>query len=89
MAIAHTRHPYITQIKDICGGSPIIIGTRTPVRSIVLYYKTGMSPEEIIEGLPHLTLAQVFDALSYYHDHQEEIEEDIALQSRLDKKQGK
>jgi hypothetical protein len=24
-------------------------------------------------GLPHLTLAQVFDALSYYSDHQDEI----------------
>jgi hypothetical protein len=23
--------------------------------------------------MPHLTLAQVFDALSYYSDHQEEI----------------
>ena len=23
--------------------------------------------------MPHLTLAQVFDALSYYRDHQEEI----------------
>ncbi|MBN3891732.1 MAG: DUF433 domain-containing protein [Nostoc sp. JL31] len=33
----------------------------------------GVSPEEIPQGLPHLTLAQVFDALSYYSDHQDEI----------------
>jgi len=33
-----------------------------------------LSPEEIVIHLPHLTLAQVFDALSYYSDHQEEID---------------
>ena len=33
----------------------------------------GVAAEEIPNGLPHLTLAQVFDALSYYSDHQEEI----------------
>jgi uncharacterized protein (DUF433 family) len=33
----------------------------------------GVAAEEIPSALPHLTLAQVFDALSYYSDHQEEI----------------
>ena len=53
------------------------MGTRTTVRSIVGYYKLGMDVEEIMEGMPHLTAAQIYDALSYYHDHQEEIEKDI------------
>ncbi|MEH2292124.1 DUF433 domain-containing protein [Nostoc sp.] len=34
-------------------------------------------PEEILNHLPHLTLAQVFDALSFYLDHQAEINEYI------------
>jgi uncharacterized protein (DUF433 family) len=34
-------------------------------------------PEEIPQHLPHLTLAQVFDALSYCSDHQAEINEYI------------
>ena len=33
--------------------------------------------EEILTHLPHLTLAQVFDALSFYLDHQPEINEYI------------
>jgi hypothetical protein len=37
-----------------------------------------MDVDDILAGLPHLTPAQVFDALSYYHDHQAEIEADIA-----------
>lgn len=73
-----TSHPHITRDPDICGGRPIIRDTRILVQTIVGYYKLGMTVDEILAGLPHLTAAQVFDALSYYHDHQAEIEADIA-----------
>ena len=72
-----TEYRYITRVPGICGGRPIIKGTRTPVKAIVGYYKMGLSVEEILEGLPHLTPAQVYEVLSYYHDHQSEIEQDI------------
>lgn len=72
-----TDHPHITRVTGVCGGRPIIRGTRTPVQIIVGYYKLGMSIDEIVGSLPHLNPAQVFDALSYYHDHQTEIEADI------------
>ena len=68
-----TEHCYIVTDDQILSGEPIIKGTRTPVRAIVEMWRMGMSPEEIPTHLPHLTLAQVFDALSYYSDHQEEI----------------
>jgi uncharacterized protein (DUF433 family) len=74
-----TEHPYIEQVPDILSGEPIIKGTRTPVRAIVEHWKFGDSPEEIARQLPHLRLAQIFDALSYYDDHREEIERYIAL----------
>ena len=72
-----TEYRYITRVPGVCGGRPIIKGTRTPVKAIIGYYKLGLSVEEILEGLPHLTPAQVYEALSYYHDHQAEIERDI------------
>ncbi|HBY93750.1 MAG TPA: DUF433 domain-containing protein [Chloroflexi bacterium] len=81
-AIAGYR--YITSVPEISGGRPIIRGTRTPVKTIVGYYKMGLSVEEILEGLPHLTPAQVYEALSYYHDHQAEIERDIE-ESRVER----
>lgn len=68
-----TTYEYITRREDVLGGEPIIEGTRTPVRSIVEEWRQGMPPEEIPEGLPHLTLAHVFAALAYYSDHQDEI----------------
>lgn len=70
-------HPYISQQEGIQGGQPIITGTRTMVRSIVIYYKMGDTPEEIQQKLPHITLAQIYDALSYYYDFREEIDRDI------------
>jgi len=73
-----TQHRYIVSDDEILGGEPIIRGTRTPVRAIVEIWRMGTPPEEIPNHLPHLTLAQVFDALSYYSDHQAEINESIA-----------
>ena len=74
-----TEHPHITQVEGILGGEPIIKGTRTPVRAVVEHWKFGDSPEEIARKLPHLRLAHIFDALSYYDDHRDEIERYIAL----------
>ena len=68
-----TRHRYIVQDNQILGGEPIIEGTRTPVRAVVELWRQGIAPEDIPNRLPHLSLAQMFDALSYYSDHQQEI----------------
>ncbi len=72
-----TAHAYIVTDDQILSGEPIIRGTRTPVRAIVELWRLGTAPEEVPRRLPHLTLAQVFDALSYYSDHQEEINRHI------------
>ncbi|MGL5079756.1 MAG: DUF433 domain-containing protein [Waterburya sp.] len=68
---------YVTRNPEILSGEPIITGTRTSVRAIVGLWRMGIMPEEIISHLPHLTLAQVFDALSFYLDNQAEINEYI------------
>jgi uncharacterized protein (DUF433 family) len=68
---------YVTRNPDILQGEPIITGTRTSVRAIVESWRLGIRPEEIPMHLPHLTLAQVFDALSFYLDNQPEINEYI------------
>ncbi len=67
-------HPYVAQVKGVCGGEPVIRGTRVAVRVIAQNWRAGLSPEEIQAEYPHLTLAQVFDALSYAEDHPEKID---------------
>jgi uncharacterized protein (DUF433 family) len=75
--IEATEQHYIVRNAKILSGEPIIQGTRTPVRAIVELWRLGVPPEEIPIRLPHLTMAQVFAALSYYSDHQAEIHEYI------------
>jgi uncharacterized protein (DUF433 family) len=73
-----TAHLYIVTDNQILNGEPIIKDTRTPVRAIVEIWRQGVPPEAIPNHLPHVTLAQVFDALSYYSDNQDEINQHIA-----------
>jgi uncharacterized protein (DUF433 family) len=73
-----TEHCYIVTDEQILSGEPIIKGTRTSVRAIVVIWRLGILPEEMPSHLPPVTLAQVFDALSYYSDHQAEIDQHIA-----------
>jgi uncharacterized protein (DUF433 family) len=71
----------IVRSDDIRGGRPRIAGTGITVRRIVGWYKQGLTPEEIIAEVPHLSLAQVYAALTYYHANREEIEVDIAAEA--------
>lgn len=71
--VIQTEHPYVVQDEGILSGEPIIKGTRTPVRAVVELWRMGCAPEEICRDLPHLSPAAVFDALSYFSDHQAEI----------------
>ena len=75
--VTATDHCHIVRVDGILRGEPVIKGTRTPVRAIVETWRMGVRPEDIPQCLPHLTLAQIFDALSYYADHPSEIEEYI------------
>jgi hypothetical protein len=52
---------------------------QTPVRAIVELWRIGILPGEIPMHLPHIALAQVFDALSYYTEHQEEVNRYIEI----------
>ncbi len=54
---------------------PIIRDTRISVRHIVERVRAGQSVEDILAVLPHLTAAQIYDALSYYHHHQPEMDQ--------------
>jgi uncharacterized protein (DUF433 family) len=59
-----------------------IAGSRIKVIHLVMEkMANGWSPEEFQIQFPHLTLAQIYAAFAYYHDHKAnldaQIEEDI------------
>jgi uncharacterized protein (DUF433 family) len=68
----------IEQTPGTCGGKPRIAGTRIKVSLVaMLTERNRMTPDEIVEAYPHLTLAQVHAALAYYWEHRDEIELEI------------
>jgi uncharacterized protein (DUF433 family) len=67
---------------DVCGGRLRIDGTRITVNQIVVLYKQGYNAEDIADQYPHLTLAQVYTALAYYHANRAELEADLAAESK-------
>lgn len=87
MSSVSTEHIEIT--PGVCGGKPRIAGRRITVQDVAMWHeRAGMSPDEIAATYK-LSLADVYAALAYYHDHREEIrermraDEDFAESCRL------
>ncbi|MBE2234625.1 MAG: DUF433 domain-containing protein [Anaerolinea sp.] len=78
-----TDHPHIVRFQGVCGGRPIIEGTRISVKTVVGWVRLGMSLNEIVEQYPFIAADQVSDALAYYQDHPEEIEAEFAEEQRI------
>jgi uncharacterized protein (DUF433 family) len=78
MTSISTEH--IAKTTGICGGRACIAGHRIRVMDIVVQHDHfKYSPEQIVaEVYPSITLADVYAALAYYHDHREEIAADFA-----------
>lgn len=78
MAFAAPKYEHIILNKD---NQPIIRGTKFKVVDIALgKIAYGWSPEEIQYQYPQLTLGQVYSALAYYSDRQEDFEREIENQ---------
>jgi uncharacterized protein (DUF433 family) len=58
------------------------VTVRTVVIATLLH---GQSPEQLLQHYPHLSLAAIHDALSYYYDHREAIDREIAEHEALDR----
>ncbi len=67
----------VTRSPDIANDHPVITGTGTSVRRVVVLYKQGANVEEIARQMSHLSLSQVYAILTYYHANRDEIEADL------------
>ena len=79
--VSHPRHvpdpayPNIVRVEGVQGGEPMVRDKYVPVSTVVALVQCGQTPEEIVDDYDEqLTLANVYSALSYYYDHQEEID---------------
>lgn len=69
------------EIVQGAGGPKVrIAGTRVRVMDVAIWHeKMGMSPDEIVDSFPTVTLADVYAALAYYWDNRDEIERAIEV----------
>ena len=73
MAVVATRNIYVDE-----RGVPWIEGTGIKVKEVVIEKMVwGVTPEEMVADHPHWTLGQIHAALSYYYDHQAEVDAQI------------
>jgi uncharacterized protein (DUF433 family) len=74
-----TNYPHIERRAD---GKVCLIGTQTKVLEVVLDRMAHhWDADEIQRQHPHLTLAQIYSALTYYHDDEDEL--DRAIEEQL------
>ena len=79
-----TEHPHIVRRMGAAGETAVLAGSNIGVWFIVRQLRTRDTPEDIVASLPHLTLAGIYDAMSYYHDHRAEIDPIIEYGDRMD-----
>ena len=69
---------HITKTPGVCGGRACIAGHRIRVLDVVVWHeKRGLSPDEIVDMFPGITLADVYAALAYYFNNPLEIDEEF------------
>ncbi len=61
---------YITVEADKRSGQPCIRGLRMTVRDVLEYLAGGMTPEEIVDDFPNLTLLDIRACLAYAADRE-------------------
>jgi uncharacterized protein (DUF433 family) len=58
-------HQYIVRDPRICGGEPVIRGTRVTIRTILASLAEGASAKEILEDFPTLTEEDVQAVIAF------------------------
>lgn len=83
------------ELRETRGGvaKPFIVGTRIGVDTVYICHELqGMTPDEILEAYPHLSLADVHAALAYFYDDPDAIREQVkqaqAFSDEQEAKQG-
>ncbi|MBX9680577.1 MAG: DUF433 domain-containing protein [Gemmataceae bacterium] len=78
-----TLDSHIEMTPGVAGGRPRVAGRRIRVQDIVIWHeRLGRSADELVEGYG-LTLAEIYAALAYYYDHQDEIDQAILRDDEL------
>ena len=67
-------HPHVELASD---GSPVVRGSRVPVRRLWAWHRRGTAIETLLKRYPNLGWARLLDALAFAYDNQELVTADL------------
>lgn len=76
-------HPYVECRDDVLGGSPVVKGTRLPVRRLWDWHRKGVAVHTLVARYTQLGWVKVLDALSFAYDNEELVEADLDRERAL------
>lgn len=79
----NVHHPHVEVRGDLLGGSPVVRGTRVPVRRLWAWHRKGVTVETLIKRYPALGPSKVLDALAFAYDNQDLMSADLAREAAL------
>src|SRR5947209_5979554 len=78
-------HPHVALDVD---GSPVVDGSRVPVRRLFAWHRQGTTVETLLKRYPQLGAARLLDALSFAYDNLELVTADLDRERELLAKVG-
>jgi uncharacterized protein (DUF433 family) len=81
-------HPHVDVREELLQGSPVVRGSRVPVRRLWAWFRRGVSVETLLKRYPQLGPARVLDALAFAYDNTDLVEADLARERALMPKEG-
>jgi uncharacterized protein (DUF433 family) len=80
LPLVRVPHPHV-EIDEV--GSPVVRGSRVPVRRLFAWHRQGTTVETLLRRYPQLGPARVLDALSFAHDNIELVAADLEREKGL------
>ena len=84
--VAKVTYPHIVKEPGHYGGKAAIERTGIRVNNVVFLHREGKTADEVLVEYPDLTPAEVHAALTYYYDHQDEIDAELAADEGSDER---
>ncbi len=69
--------------SDVRKRRPSIAETGVTIRRVAQWYWLGNSAEDIAHRIRHLSLAQVYAALAYYHANRDTVDADLSREASM------
>ena len=64
-------------------GSPVVRGSKVPVRRLWAWHRRGVSVETLLKRYPQLGPGRVLDALAFAYDNSDLVEADLTRERAL------